>query len=447
MRCRRFNLCHGDTAARKSGPLRWLRAAVVKRYFARMIGRGPVAGLTTTRLLLLALLLAACNRTPPPAAVPPPKVTVATPVARNIVEWDEYTGRLEAIDSVEVRARVSGYLEAVKFTDGAMVKEGDVLFIIDPRPYAAELRRAEAELALAKARLELAQSRYERASRLVARNAISQEEADTRAAEARQAEASVEAAQAALDAARLNVEYTQVRAPVSGRVSRKLVTEGNLVNGGSGTQGTLLTTIVSLDPIYVYFEADERSYLKYVRLAQEGKRPSSRSTRNPVQIAFADEEGFPHEGYVDFVDNRLDEQTGTIAARAVLANPDLLLSPGLFARVRLVGSAPYDALLIPDEAVGTDQARKFVYVVDDQNIARDRRVILGPMIDGLRVVREGLSGTDRIIVAGMQRAKPDAPVDPQVATPARPASPSGTPARTPAPATPMAAPPRRGTGH
>ncbi|MBX3023626.1 efflux RND transporter periplasmic adaptor subunit [bacterium] len=372
-------------------------------------------------------MLAACAQAPPPASVAPPKVTVATPVAKSVVEWDEYTGRLEAIDAVEVRARVSGYLEAVKFTDGAMVKKGDVLFIIDPRPYTAILRRAEAELALAKARLELAESRYERASRLVARNAISQEEADTRAAEARQAAAAVQAAQAALEAAHLDVEYTEVRAPVSGRVSRKLVTEGNLVNGSSGTQGTLLTTIVSLDPIYVYFEADERSYLKYVRLAQEGKRPSSRDTRNPVQIAFADEEGFPHQGYVDFVDNRLDEQTGTIAARAVLANPDLLLSPGLFARVRLIGSGEYAALLIPDAAVGTDQARKFVYVVDAENRARYRPIVLGPMIDGLRVVREGVNADDRIIVTGVQRAKTDALVDPQLATPAATAAAPATP--------------------
>lgn len=369
-------------------------------------------------LLTGSAVLAACNNAPPPVALPPPKVTVGKPVARNVVEWDEYTGRTEAIDSVEIRARVSGYLESVKFTEGAMVKKGDVLFVIDPRPYTAILRRAEAELALAKARSELADTRFERANRLVARNAISQEEADTRAAEARQAVASVAAAQAALEAARLDVEYTEVHAPVSGRVGRKLVTEGNLVNGGIGTQGTLLTTVVSLDPMYVYFEADERSYLKYVRLAEEGKRPSSRNTRNPVQIAFADEDGFPHEGYMDFVDNHLDEQTGTIVARAVIANPDMLLSPGLFARVRLIGSGAYDAILIPDSAIASDQARKFVYVVDAENHARYRPVVLGPIIDGLRVVREGLSADDRIIVNGLQRAKTDALVDPEDAPPA-----------------------------
>ncbi len=381
--------------------------------------------------MLPLLVLAACNPPPPPETVPPPRVTVSRPLARTVVDWDEYTGRVEAIDAVEVRARVGGYLESVKFTDGAMVEEGDILFVIDPRPYAAILRRAEAELALARARLELADSRSLRARRLVERKAISQEEADTRAAEARQAAAGVQAAAAAVEAARLDVAYTEVRAPVSGRVGRRLVTEGNLVNGGSGTQGTLLTTIVSLDPLYVYFEVDERSYLKYVRLAREGRLPSFRNNHNPVRIAFADEEGFPHEGYVDFLDNRLDEQTGTIVGRAVLPNPGHLLSPGLFARVRVVGSGEYDALLVPDEAVGTDQARKFVYVVDGDGHARYRRVTLGPVVDGLRVVREGLAAEDRVVVAGVQRAKPDALVDaheaPQQAAAADP-SPPPTPA-------------------
>jgi len=362
-------------------------------------------------LPVLFALLAACGENPPPPAPPPPRVAVTHPIARTVTEWDEYTARLEAVDSVEVRARVSGYLETVKFKDGATVKKGDVLFVIDPRPYEAVLRRAEAEVALAKARLDLADKRFDRASKLVARNAISQEEADTRAAEARQATAAVGSAQAALEAARLDVEFTQVHAPVSGRVGRKLVTEGNLINGGSGTQGTLLTTIVSLDPIYVYFEADEQSYLKYARLAREGKRPSSRDQRNPVQVGFADEVGFPHTGYMDFVDNRLDPNTGTMIGRAVIDNPDLAWSPGLFARLRLIGSGDYHALLIPDEAIGTDQSRKFVYVVDDQQLAQYRPVEVGPLVDGLRVVRSGLTEQDRVIVGGVQRARPGQPVE------------------------------------
>ena len=362
-------------------------------------------------VLLSSLLLAACDEAPAPPAPAPAKVTVARPVERDVVEWDEYTARLEAVDSVEVRARVSGYLEAVRFADGATVKQGDVLFIIDPRPYKAILDRADADVALAKARLDLADTRYDRAAKLIAQNAVSQEEVDTRGAEARQAKAAVRAAEAALEAARLDVEFTEVSAPVSGRASRKLVTEGNLVNGG--VQGTLLTTIVSLDPIYVYFEADERSFLKYTRLAREGLRPSSRDIQSPVEVGFADEEGFPHRGNMDFVDNRLDPNTGTMIGRAVLSNPDLSLAPGLFARLRLVGSGEYRALLIPDAAIGTDQAQKFVYIVEADDTAQYRKVTVGPLIDGLRVVRSGLTATDRVVVSGMQRLKPDAMVVPE----------------------------------
>lgn len=365
-----------------------------------------------TVCLCFPLALSACTSTPPPAAPPPSKVTVAKPVVRDVVEWDEYTARLEAVDTVEVRARVSGYLEAVRFVDGGMVKKGDVLFVIDPRPYAAVLNRAEAEIALAKARLELANTRYERAAKLVARNAISQEETDTRAAEARQAEASVQAAKAAFEAARLDVEFTQVHAPVSGRISRKLVTEGNLVNGGSGTQGTLLTTIVSLDPIYVYFDTDEQAFLKYIRLAREGLRPSSRDVHNPVEVGFADEQGFPHRGHMDFVDNRVDPNTGTMTGRAVLPNPDLTLTPGLFARLRLIGSGQYRAMLIPDAAVNTDQAQKFVYVVEADDTAQYRTITIGPLNEGLRIVRSGLTADDRVVISGTQRLRPGGMVVP-----------------------------------
>jgi len=337
-------------------------------------------------------------------------VVVARPLDREVTEWDEYTARFEAVDFVEVRPRVGGYLEKVHFTDGATVEAGTLLFTIDPRPYEAVLRRAEGDLAVAKSRLDLARTRLARAQSLVARNAISQEEADTRAAEARQAEASLLAAQAAVDAAELDVEFTQVRAPIAGRLGRKLVTEGNLVNGGSGTQGTLLTTIVSLDPMYVYFDADERAFLKYQRLAQLGERPSSRDVRNPVQIGLADEEGFPHEGYMDFVDNQLDAGTGTIIGRAVVPNPYRQFTPGLFARLRLPGRGRFRALLVPDEAIASDQARKLVYVVDDQNVVHDRTVVLGSLYDGLRVVREGLAATDRVVVSGVQRVRPGATV-------------------------------------
>jgi RND family efflux transporter MFP subunit len=239
--------------------------------------------------------------------------------------------------------------------------------------------------------------------------AISEEELDTRSAGVRQAEASLAAVQAAVDSAALDVEFTHVTAPVSGRVGRALVDEGNLVSGGA-TNATLLTTIVSLDPIHVYFEADERSHLRYMRLAQSGERASSREEPNPVWVGLADEEGFPHEGWMDFVDNQLDPQTGTMTGRAVLPNPDLLLSPGLFARVRLAGSGPYRALLVPDASIGTDQARRFVWVADEQNRVQYRSVKTGPLRGELRVIREGLTSDDRVVVAGVQRVRPDTQV-------------------------------------
>ena len=362
-------------------------------------------------LALIILFQIGCGRNEGPVAPPPPKVTVSQPVVREIIEWDEYTGRLEAVDSVEVRARVSGYLESIHFQDGQIVKKGDLLFVIDPRPYQAELDQAEAELELAKARLKLAQDNVVRAEKLLSARAISEEEADTRVSDERVARATVEQAEAAVQAAKLNVEFTQVRAPITGRISRKLVTEGNLINGGTG--GTLLTTIVSLDPIYCYAEADEQSFLKYTRLAQEGKRPSSRQVRNPAYLALADETGFPHKGYIDFVDNQLDPNTGTIRGRAVFPNPDLTLTPGLFARIRIPGSGKYNAILLPDEAIGSDQSQRFVMIVNDENIAEYRKVVLGPKVNGLRIIREGLKPEDWVIVKGLQRVRPGVKVDPQ----------------------------------
>ncbi|MGH8624195.1 MAG: efflux RND transporter periplasmic adaptor subunit [Gammaproteobacteria bacterium] len=345
------------------------------------------------------------------AAPSPIRVTVSHPAQRAIIEWDEYTGRLEAIDSVEVRARVSGYLQSIHFKDGAMVKGGDLLFVIDPRPYQAALDRAQAQVTQAQARLALGNARLKRSQWLLQRNAASQEDYDTQLGEQRQAAADLEAAKAAVETARLDVEFTEVKAPIGGRISRNFVSEGNLINGGTA-QSSLLTRIVSLDPIYCYMDADERAYLKYVRLDRAGQRPSSREVKNPVYLALADEEGFPHKGHIDFVDNRIDPSTGTMRGRAVFPNPDLVLTPGLFARVRLPGSGRYEAILIPDEAIGSDQSRRYVYMINSDHIVERRLVELGPMSHGLRIIRQGLSANDWIITQGLQRARPDMQVAP-----------------------------------
>jgi membrane fusion protein, multidrug efflux system len=373
---------------------------------------GDRSNVRVSALVAVALALASC--TGRPASAPPaPKVKVVQPLAREITEWDEFTARLEAIDSVEVRPRVGGYLESIHFQDGALVKKGAPLFSIDDRPYAAALRRAEADRALASTRVALARKNNARGADLVTDRAISQEEADVRNSELRQAEATLQGTEAAVEAARLDVEFTQVAAPISGRVGRKLVTEGNLTTGGPGSQGTLLTTIVSLDPIYAYFEADEGSFLKYERLKRSGERPSSRDYKNPVFVGLADERGFPREGFMDFVDNQVDRGTGTIVGRAILPNPNLSLTPGLFARLRLPGSGRYRATLLPDEAIASDQSQKYVFVVDRENKTQYRPVKIGPLVDGLRVVREGVTPDDWVVVAGLQRARPGLTVDAQ----------------------------------
>lgn len=362
----------------------------------------------------MALALAACGgEAKPPSKPAPPAVTVAKPLVKQVTDWDEYTGRLEAVDSVEVRARVSGYLQSVHFKDGAIVERGDLLFVIDPRPYQAALDQAVARADQADARLELARNDRVRAERLFESRAISEEEVDARIQTERAAVARLEAAHAAVDVAELDLDFTRVRAPITGRISRELVTEGNLISGGSAGS-TLLTTIVSLDPIHVYFTADEHSVLRYMRLARSGARPSSRVTPNPVRLQLADEQGFPHRGHMDFVDNRMDGATGTMLGRAVVPNPDYMLVPGLFARVRLLGAGPYPALLIPDEAIGTDQAQKFVYVLGDDNVATRQEVQLAESHGGLRVIREGLKADDKVVVKGIQRASVGSPVSPKM---------------------------------
>jgi RND family efflux transporter MFP subunit len=401
------------------------------------------------------------------AAPPPPQVDVAQVVARRVTEFDEFTGRFEAVERVEIRPRVSGYIASVNFAEGREVKKGDILFVIDPRPYEADYKHAKAQLDQARSQSQLAKSERERATKLLQAHAISQEEYDTRVAGLQQADANVEAAQAALDTAALNLTFTRVTAPISGRISRALVTEGNLVTSGQ----TMLTTLVSLDPIYVRFDGDEQAYLKYTKLAREnaqaresatgagvggkaglamgksanknrsratshqavasnqasnGNAPAAGESANStatqpeageagaaVLVGLADEPGYPHSGVMVFVDNELDPTTGTIRGRARLDNHDRAFTPGLFARVKLMGSNQYDATMVNDSAIGTDQTVRYVLVVGANNKVQYRPVKLGPIIDGLRVITDGLKPGETIVVNGLQRVRPGSPVTPE----------------------------------
>lgn len=293
-----------------------------------------------------------------------------------------------------------------------MVEKDDLLFVIDPRPYAAVLNAAKAELTRARVRLQLAKNDLERARRLHGSRSISEEELDTRTQETYGATAAMEAARARVESAQLNVEFTRITAPISGRISRAFVTEGNLVNGGN-ENATQLTTIVSLNPIHFYFTGNEQIYLHYMRLDRTGARPSSYATPNPVRLRIADEKDFVHEGHMDFLDNRIDENTGTMQGRAIFPNPDLIFIPGMFAEIQLLGEGPYEALLIPDEAIGADQAQQFVFVLDSENVAHRRVIETGRLEGSLRVVRHGLSRDDRVVVNGIQRVRADQAVNPQ----------------------------------
>jgi membrane fusion protein, multidrug efflux system len=355
---------------------------------------------------LCALVFSGCGQqqAQAPAAPPPPAVSIANPLEKEVVEWDEYTGRFDAVDTVEVRARISGVLEAVKFKDGDIVKKGDLLFVIDPRPFQRILDKDRATLQGSKVQLEFAEKDLERARPLVANATISQQGFDQRTQAVRTTEANVLSAEASVRSSELDVEFTQIHAPITGRISRKLVSEGNFVTGGSGS-GTLLTTIVSIDPIYFYFDISEADFLKYNRLGESGLRPSSRNGTNPVELGLQTDTGFPYKGTMNFVDNRIDQNTGSLRGRAVFENPHGLFQPGLFARVRLVGSGQYKAILLPDVAVATDQSNRFVFAVSDDGAVSTKPVVLGPLIDGLRVIRSGVAVNDWVIVNGVQRAR------------------------------------------
>ena len=364
--------------------------------------------------LLLPVLLAACGEGETTEAPPePPRVTVARPIQREVTDWDEFTARFVGVERVEIRARVSGYLNSIHFTGGQVVRMGELLFRIDPRPFEAAAAAAEGRLADARSRAVLAERELERTQSLVRARAASETLLEQRSQGVEASRAQVAEAQALLRRARLDLEFTEIRAPQNGRIGRHQISPGNLVAGGDAGTATLLTTIVSTDPIDAAFDIDQAAGLRYTRLAQAGTRPSSRDAPNPVQLGLSDEPGFPHQGRVVFVDNEADPGTGTLRLRARFDNPEQLFVPGAFARIRLLSSPPYQALLLPDEAVATDQSRRIVYVLGANNQVGMREVQLGPLHDGFRVIRGGIGAHDEVVVNGLMRLRMGRPVTPE----------------------------------
>lgn len=347
------------------------------------------------------MMLTGCSDQPKTASMPPPSVSVAQVALQEVRLWDDYNGRINAVETVKLRPRVSGYIERVAYTEGSQVHKGDVLFVIDARSYRTVLAQAQAQLARARARASQSASEAKRAQMLVAQRAVSTEMYEQRRTAAAVAQTDAQAAQAAVNAALLDVEWTQVRAPISGLAGRAEVTAGNLVSADDA--GSVLTTLVSQEKVYVYFNADESAFLRYAQMARNGRRGTDLDGKLPVQVGLSDEDGFPHRGTVDFLDNQIDSNTGTIRMRAVLDNKDGALTPGLFARVRLLGSGQFDALLINDKAVLTDQDRKYVWVVDENGKAQRHDVKLGRKANGLRIVESGLAPGDKVIVDGVDK--------------------------------------------
>ncbi len=365
-------------------------------------------------LLLFVWVLNSCERPPqaPAPASPPSPVTVSRPLGIEMVEWDEFIGRLEAPASVEIRARVSGYLEKIHFKEGSDVKAGDLLITIDPRPYQAVVDRAQADSERAQVHVELARMESKRAKALIESKAIAVEEIEQRNQALAEAEAGLRSARATLETATLDLEFTQLKSPITGRVGQALVTEGNLVSGGSNnSNATVLTNIVSVDPIHCYLDVDEQSALKYRELRRLGKRASALDQEIVAEMGLANEQGFPHKGVIDFVDNRLDPSTGVIRSRALFANPGGAMAPGFFARVRIPGSGKYAALLVRDNAVGSDQGKPFLFVVGADKIVKQVPVEIGPLHAGLRVVKSGITKDDLVIVDGVALARNGVRVD------------------------------------
>jgi membrane fusion protein, multidrug efflux system len=355
--------------------------------------------------ILATQLLTGCDNKPVASSDPGlPAVTVSRPVQQKITEWDEYTGRFVAVKTVEIRARVSGFIDSIHFKDGQIVKQGDLLFIIDPRPYRLAVEQATADRDRTRAKLAIARSDVERATPLLRSQSVTEREFDTRKSTQEDASAAVMSADAALRQAQLNLEWTEVRAPIAGRISDRRVDAGNLIAGGQ-SGATLLTSIVSIDPIHFVFDGSEADFIHYLRLAAAGERPSSRDVQNPVAVRLADESDYKHLGRMDFVDNVVNAKTGTIRGRAIFDNKDGLLTPGFFGRVRLFGGE-HDALLLPDSAIASDQSNKIVFTVAADDTVGVKRVELGPLAHGLRVIRSGLNAGDRVVIEGLARARP-----------------------------------------
>ena len=404
-------------------------AQVLKRTRTRHRRTAIAAVLAAVALVGIGTVRFVGGTAPAAAAPSPPPVTIALPLQRQVDEWDDYIGRFAPSKAVEIRPRVSGALTGIYFKDGEIVKQGQLLFRIDPRPFAAALAEAKAREASAVSSVQLAKSALARASRLIPDEAVSAEEIDTLRAALRSAEAAVGAARAQVQARALDVEFTQVRSPITGRISDRRADVGNLVAGGEASSATLLTTVYALDPIYFSFDGSEALYLK--------ARRDGDTTKDRVEIQLQDETGYRWKGKIDFSDNRLDPGAGTIRGRAIIANPDYFLTPGMFGNMRLASGATRSALLVPDSAIGTDQARKVVQIVGPNNVVATRAVVLGPVIDGLRIVRSGLAPGDRVVVQGMQNATPGAAVTPRLTTAAVVAS--AEPAQVPEATAPIAA--------
>jgi RND family efflux transporter MFP subunit len=360
-------------------------------------------------LIFAVIALSSCHQDAPPPAPPPPPVTIAKPIKKEIVEWDNYTGRTDAVETVDIRPRVSGYIDNITFRAGDLVRKGDLLFVIDPRPYEAALDQANGQLREAEAQQQLADANFARASKLHSTNVISKEEYDTNAAQKSQADAQRVAAEAAVNLARLNLDFTQVKSPINGRISREQVTVGNLVQNDT----TLLTNVVSIDPMYAYFNVDEKSIWKYKEQMKEGVRPDARNGEAPVYLQVGAEKEYSHVGTVDFINNAFNSSTGTLQIRGEFPNADGWLLPGAFVQIRIPGTPKYVGILVTDRAIGTDQGQKFVLLLDENNTVQPRPVELGPVVDGLRVVRNGLKGDENVIINGLVNARPGSKVTPQ----------------------------------